>query len=54
MSKVVTRGPTSVVRKNKNGTTSTFTKSLAGKWKKSGYSGNARTKSGGLPKSKKF
>ena len=50
MSKIVVRTPRTMVKRNKNGTTSSFEKSLSGKWKKMGYSGNPRTKTGGLPK----
>lgn len=50
MSKVVTRSKLSMVKQNKNGTTSSFVKTSSGGWKKMGGSANSRTKTGGPPK----
>lgn len=46
MSKVVTRSALTMVKRNKNGSTSSFVKTASGGWKKMGYSGNPRTKTG--------
>lgn len=53
MATIRMRNKTGMVKVNKNGTSSTFQKTLSGKWKKTGYSGNSRTKTGKEPVKRK-
>lgn len=46
MLKIVTRSRNSLVKGNRNGTGSNFTKTQCGEWKKMGGSGNSRTEGG--------
>lgn len=49
MSTIRTKSKSSMVKVNKNGTSSSFIKTQSGKWKKMGFSGNSRTKTGKEP-----